>query len=368
MAYPKVLFCPSVEREPQSRLVRIHRPKTPLWAVMILAVPVFLAGCGNGSALTPQASSAPSTPSTTGTTGTTDTSGTTGTAGTGTSGTTDTSGTTSTTGTSGTTGTTGTSGTGGNNGTGGTGTSGTGGTPAPAFEGTVISNIQTISGNWSSFGQVGPKYIDCSPSPCEGITWSMKHGITLPSLSNDATQFNLGGTTPYGDVLFTAALIGQGAPQLRDADHTLLPTLHDFTYDTDFYVTDVTITQALEFDISLWLGNTGGMTFGTQCSYLGDHDWDVYDNSARRWMSAGVPCKFVNGWNHVTIQLERESNNDTLYKSITLNGTTYTLNKSYPSPIAHPSWWGVNVNYQQDGNSKQSPNTTYLDNLSVTYW
>jgi hypothetical protein len=196
----------------------------------------------------------------------------------------------------------------------------------------------------------------------------MKHNITLPSLSNDATQFGLGGTMPYGDVLFTAALIGQSAPQIQDADHTLLPTLHNFTYDADFYMTNPAITQALEFDISVWMGDIAGMTFGTQCNYLGDKDWDVYDNSHRRWMSAGVPCNFVTGWNHVTIQFQRQSDNSALYKSITLNGKLYTLNQSYPSVLAHPSWWGVNVNYQIDGNSKQSANITYMDNLNVTYW
>ncbi|MGH9615947.1 MAG: hypothetical protein ACRD28_04325 [Acidobacteriaceae bacterium] len=196
----------------------------------------------------------------------------------------------------------------------------------------------------------------------------MKQGITLPSLSNDATQFNLGGTTAYGDVLFTAAQIGRSAPGVKDADHTLLPTVHNLTYDTDFYVTDATITQALEFDISFWMGDQAGMTFGTQCNYLGDKDWDVYDNATRKWMSAGVPCKLVDGWNHLTIQVQRQANNVTLYKSIALNGTTYTLNQSYPSVIAHTSWWGVDVNFQMDGNSKHSANTTYLDNLSLTYW
>ncbi len=196
----------------------------------------------------------------------------------------------------------------------------------------------------------------------------MKQNITLPSLSNDATEFTLGGTTAWGDVLFTAALIGQSAPEVQDPNHTLLPTLHNYTYDADFYVTNPSITQALEFDISVWMGNTAAMTFGTQCNYLGDKDWDVYDNSQRKWMSAGVPCQFVTGWNHVTLQFQRLPNNTTLYKSITFNGKLYTLNRSYPSVLNHSSWWGVNVNYQIDGNSKQSPNVTYMDNLSVTYW
>ena len=335
--------------------------------LVALLVPIYLVGCGGGSSVSSQLTPPSSTSSGSGTTGTTGT-GTTGTGSTGTTGTTGTGGTGSTGSTG--TGTTGTGGTGstGTTGTGTTGTGGTGSTGTGGSEGTVIANIQTTSGKWSSFGQVGPNYVDCSPSPCEGITWSMKPNITLPSLSNNATQFSLGGTTPYGDVLFTAALIGQSAPQIQDADHTLLPTLHNFTYDADFYVSNPAITQALEFDISFWMGGTAGMTFGTQCNYLGDKDWDVYDNSHRKWMSAGVPCNFVTGWNHVTIQVQRQSDNSALYKSITLNGTLYTLNQSYPSVLDHPSWWGINLNYQIDGNSKQSANVTYIDNLNFTYW
>ncbi|HLJ77571.1 MAG TPA: hypothetical protein VKT75_09165, partial [Acidobacteriaceae bacterium] len=67
---------------------------------------------------------------------------------------------------------------------------------------------------------------------------------------------------PYADVLFTASLIGQNA-QIDDADHTLLPSMHHFTYDADFYVDDPSVTSGLEFDVALWMDNNGGMTFGT---------------------------------------------------------------------------------------------------------
>jgi hypothetical protein len=195
----------------------------------------------------------------------------------------------------------------------------------------------------------------------------MQYGITLPSLSNDATQFIIDGTKPYGDALFSAQLMGTNSPQLRDADHTLLPTLNNFIYDVDFYVTDVSITQVLEFDISMYM-NGIGMIWGTQCNYLGDGDWDIWDNADKHWASAGIPCKFVNGWNHLTIHAQRESDNTLLYQSIELDGTTYTLDKTYPPGTADSTWWGVTVNYQMGGDSKPDANTTYLDNFSLTYW
>jgi len=219
---------------------------------------------------------------------------------------------------------------------------------------------------WRSWGQVGPYYVDCNPSPCEGISWSMNYGVTSPSMSNNATQFKLGGTTPYGDALFSAGIVGQNSKQTPDFDHKLLPTLHNVTYDTDVYVTDVSVTQTLEFDVSMFM-NGVGMIWGTECNYLGDRDWDIWDNVHSHWVSSGSPCKLVNGWNHVTIQVQRESDNTLLYQSIALNGVTYTLNKTYPPGTAASGWWGLTLNYQMDGNSKQSTNTTYLDNLTFTY-
>jgi hypothetical protein len=250
--------------------------------------------------------------------------------------------------------------------TGSSGSSNSGSSGSSGSVGTVISNIQTSSGNWQSWGQLPPYTADCS-APCPGVTWSMNFGATSPSLSGNATQFNLGGTTPYADALFSAQLIGQNSPQIPDADHTLLPTLHNFIYDSYFYVTDTTVTQELEFDISMYM-NGVGMIWGHQCNNLGDGDWDIWDNSHARWVSAGVPCEFVDGWNHVRIQVQRQDDNTLVYQSIELNGVNYPLNITSSPGTAAASWWGVTANYQMDGDSSQSPNTTYVDNFSVTYW
>ncbi len=330
--------------------------------LVALLVPIYLGGCGGGSLsthLTPPASTAngSGTPETAGT-------GTTGTGATGSTGTTTT--TSSGTGGTGSTGTTGT----GTSGTGGTGSTGTGVTATTSSgdtPGTVISDIQAMAQNWKSWGQGGPYYVDCSPSPCNGYAWAMKFGITLPSLSNNATQFLIDGTKPYGDALFSADLIGTSSPTLKDSNHTLLPTIHNFTYDTDFYVTDVSITQTLEFDISMYMNGTK-MIFGTQCSHRGDKSWDIYDNVNAKWISAGIPCKMVNGWNHLTIHVQRKSDNTLVYQSIDLDGTNYALNITYPPGTSPSSWWGVTVNYQMDGDSTPDTNTTYLDNFSLTYW
>ena len=110
------------------------------------------------------------------------------------------------------------------------------------------------------------------------------------------------------------------------------------------------------------------MLWGTQCNNLGGKEWDIWDNVNATWVSTGVPCNLLNSaWNHVTIQAQRGANNAVIYQSITLNGTTTNLNKTYPPFSVPVSWCGVTLNYQMDGNSKQAANATYLDNFSFTY-
>jgi len=231
---------------------------------------------------------------------------------------------------------------------------------------TVISNIQTSSGNWHSWVQLPPYSGDCL-TPCSGTSIEEIFKVADPSLSGNATMFELNPASPYADALFSAQLIGQNSPQIPDASHTLLPSIHNFTYDSYFYVTKDSITQVLEFDMSMYM-NGVGMVWGTQCDHLGDGDWDIWDNVDNRWLSAGVPCQFSNGWNHVTLNLQRGSDNSLLYQSITLNGNTFSINQTYPPGVADPSWWGVTANYQMDGNAAFTANTTYVDNFSVTYW
>lgn len=195
----------------------------------------------------------------------------------------------------------------------------------------------------------------------------MTQGASSPSLSGNATQFQIQGTTPYADVLWVNPVIGQLSTQgLPDKNHTLLPTIHNFIYDTDFYVTDASVTQVLEFDINLFM-NSIGLTWAHQCNHLGDGDWDISANSG--WTSTGVPCKLIdNSWNHVTIQAQREDDNSLLFQSITLNGVTANINKTLAPYTVPTSWYGVTVNYQMDGDHQESTNTTYLDNFSLTYW
>lgn len=232
--------------------------------------------------------------------------------------------------------------------------------------GTGLWSLQA-SGGWSGYGELAPSYDICSG--CTGVALSLAQHISSTSLSGNATQFNLGGTVPYSDALWTNPVIGQNSTQnLPDTGHTLLPTLHNFTYDAWVYVTNYSITQNLEFDINMYM-NGVGMLWGTQCDHLADGDWDIWNNASASWASTGIACNLINNaWNRVTIQVQRESNNDLLYQSITVNGVTHNINQTF-APFSVPSsWWGITVNYQMDGNYSQTANTTYLDNFSLMYW
>jgi hypothetical protein len=233
--------------------------------------------------------------------------------------------------------------------------------------GKTLYNLQA-SGGWNQWGELAPNYNICSS--CNGqVTWSMYQHKTNISLDGNSTQYNIGGTTPYSDVLWSNPVIGQGSTQgLSDTSHQILPATHNFKLDTDVFVTNLSVTQDLEFDVN-WYMNSVGMEFGTQCNHLADGAWDLWDNQNAHWFSSGIPCQLNNSaWNHVQLQVQRESNNDLLYQSITVNGVTHTINKVVPPFWVPSSWYGITVNYQMDGNSRQTPYTTYLDKTTLTYW
>lgn len=234
--------------------------------------------------------------------------------------------------------------------------------------GQTFWNVQS-DGGWNGYAQQPPNYSDCgtcTPSG-PGTTWAMYQGIKSPSLSGNATQFNIGGTMDYSDVLWNNHLIGDLSSQgLPDTNHTLVPTLHNFTYDVYFYGSNLGASQALEFDINQFFNNMG-FTWGHECRIDGGNEWDIWDNVANKWVPTGIACNpLENQWNHVTIQVQRTSDSQLLYQSITLNGVTHILNQTY-APYSAPGWWGITVNYQMDGNYEQSAYTVYVDKLNFTY-
>jgi len=238
--------------------------------------------------------------------------------------------------------------------------------PVTTSPGKTFSNLQQ-SGGWQGYGLTPPSYATCSPSSCDGIIYSMTQGIDSPSMSGDSTQYSLSGTTVYADALFNNHLIGDFSSQgMPDNNHTLVPTYHNFTYDVYFYGANLALSQAVEFDINQFFDNLG-FIWGHECRIAGGHEWDIWDNVNQHWVPTGIACyPNSNSWNHLTIQVQRTSDNQLLFQSITLNGVTGTVNQYY-NPGTTDGWYGITVNYQMDGNYQQSPYSIYLDDLTFTY-
>lgn len=248
-------------------------------------------------------------------------------------------------------------------------TVGTAGVPqtTPTPTGTTFANLQSQKG-WSSYALLPPSWGICSTCTSTGsqLSWSWTQGVTSPSMDGLSTSSHYGGgTVKWGDVLWNNHLIGAFSSQgISDSSHILVPTLHNFTYDVYFWVKDASVSQAMEFDINQF---TGGKSYiwGHECRIAGGHEWDVYDNVNKRWVPTGIPCNPVSGaWNHLIINVQRTSNNQLLFKTITLNGKVGTVNRTY-APTS-TSWNGVTINYQLDGSTSGTPYTVYLDKLNFT--
>lgn len=232
--------------------------------------------------------------------------------------------------------------------------------------GTTLKNLQAAPG-WHQWGQLPPVYDICD-APCPGVTWSMKQNQKSLSMSGNATQFNLGGSVPYSAVLFSNPVLGQGNKMgLTDDNHTLLPTLNNFIYDADVYITNWNITQLQEFDVNMYAGGIG-MEWGTECNHLNGNVWDYWNNVEAKWVPTSIPCTMKTGWNHITLQVQRKPNNDLLYQSVAVNGVVYPMNITVAPKKIPVGWWGMTINYQIGGNYQIAANTTYVDNLHFTYW
>jgi hypothetical protein len=229
--------------------------------------------------------------------------------------------------------------------------------------GNAFYNLQA-DGHWKGYGMLPPKYMpctNCSPN----VTWSMQSHVGDPSQDGNSSQFNVGGTQAYSDGFWNNHLIGDGG-KISDPNHNIVGQYHNFKYDLWFFAKSIGLSQALEFDINQFVGGKSYI-WGTECRIAGGNQWDIWDNRNYKWKPTGVPCyPSNNAWNHLTIVVQRTSDGHLLYKSITLNGKTANLN-AYDLPTA-TSWYGITVNYQEDGNYRQQAYSIWVDKFTFTYW
>ena len=242
------------------------------------------------------------------------------------------------------------------------------GGPGPTASGTTLANLEQKAG-WTGYVLLPPSYAICSSCSPNGpqTTFSMNQSISAPSLSGSSSEFSIGGTTQFSDVLWNNHLIGDGSSQGQpDASHALNPAIHNLVYEVYFYGDNIPASQALEFDLNQFV-NGKSFIWGHECRIAGGNEWDIWDNVGQAWHATGIPCNPINkAWNHLTIEVERTSDDQLLFGSITLNGNKAALN--YSESPSSTKWYGITINFQMDGDASQQPYSIWLDNLNFTYW
>jgi hypothetical protein len=215
--------------------------------------------------------------------------------------------------------------------------------PAPTTTGTAIYNIQTQP-NWDS----------CNT--CAGgaaVPYSMAENVASPSLSGHAAQFWLGGSAPYSSALWWKQLTPV--------------SLGNFKYEADFYVNNPAAVQGLEFDVNQVIGGYRYI-FGTECDVRNTGTFRVWDTLNGGWVSTGIHCPAptANTWHHIAWEFQRTSAGQALFVAVTLDGIRHDVNMSY---WAKPnSGSELNVAFQMDGNYIQQNYSTWVDNVTLTYW
>ncbi len=201
-------------------------------------------------------------------------------------------------------------------------------------------------------------------------------GTLTPTVStgNDSMEFWLNGGA-YTDVLWWNKVGANNG-------------VSNFTFDfwVQLYNSSAALPtniQALEFDTFQFIKTSGRGTeymFGTQCNYASGV-WQVWNQQAGTWNSAGITCVFFqpNVWYHITWHFHRTKDKLMHYDSLSIvqyntsnqpvSTNTYALNIAYPSgPM--PSGWTSNmgVQFQMDSNASGGQLQEYVDAVTLTAW
>ncbi len=230
----------------------------------------------------------------------------------------------------------------------------------PAF-----SDLQKA--HWTQYSLLPPGYAICGNCTPNGpqLVVNFQQGVANPSLSGAAMQTYIAGSEPYSDGFWNTRLLGDFAPN-PDPGHTIAPSIHHLIYDVYFYMQNPGASQAIEFDINQFV-NGKSFIWGHECRLEGGYQWDTWNNPGQTWVPSGVPCKpQANAWNHLVIEVERTSDDHLHFVSITLNGNKSVIDR-YDTPTA-TNWYGVTINYQQDGDYAQHAYSVWLDKINLFYW
>ena len=204
-----------------------------------------------------------------------------------------------------------------------------------------ISDIEEKSG-WYMYPDQGSPVCSSAPS----LTSS-------PSLDGASGKFHLGPTGQFNNCLWPIKL----------GSNT---TATNFTLDTHYQLNNPAVAQGVEFSSNKHMG-TKWYKFSVQCSY---HKgvFSVWDTAGSHWSATTIPCKrpAPNTWDHLAVQTQI-SNGKAVFLSLTLNGVTYPINKSF-FPLTKASSYSFGVHFQMDGDRAGDPYTAWVDKLKFSLW
>jgi hypothetical protein len=177
--------------------------------------------------------------------------------------------------------------------------------------------------------------------------------VSSPSLDGTSGQFYLGPKGQYNNCLWPI-LLGSST------------TATHFQLDTHYRLSNPSVAQGVEFSSNKHIG-TKWYKFSVQCSY-NKGVFSVWDTAGGKWSATSIPCKrpAANSWDHLTVNTQI-SGGKAVFVSLTFNGKTYTINKSF-YPLSKSSSYSYGVHFQMDGNQSGNSYYTYVDNLQYSVW
>jgi hypothetical protein len=221
------------------------------------------------------------------------------------------------------------------------------------------ASAASMSSTSSTSGSASYNHIERMPGwytyPDQGnpVCSSKPTLVSTPSLDGTSGKFYLGPTGQYNNCLWPI-LLGSST------------TATHFMLDTHYQLSNPSVAQGVEFSSNKHIG-TQWYKFSVQCSY-NKGIFSVWDTAGGKWSPTTIPCKRpkLGSWDHLTVNTQISSGK-AVFLSLTFNGTTYPINKSfYPTP--KPSSYSYGVHFQMDGNQAGNSYYAYVDNLQYSVW
>ncbi len=216
-----------------------------------------------------------------------------------------------------------------------------------AFASTTYSKIESISTGWGS----------CASTSCAGGggsgSYYMRRGIGSPSLDGSSTLYHISPSSQFYNALWWRHM-------------TTNTSVSHFTMDMYQFLSNPAASQAIEYAANQYLN--GWYKFSTQCSFA-NGVWRVWDSYNRHWVNTSAPCRrpAANTWQHLRFQYAR-ANGRAVFVSITVNGQTYYINKSFAPQKTSGGNGDIGIHYQLDGNSSKTAYSAWIDKWSLTIW